>query len=304
MMKEVRIPYSSKNKDDTQTQELIVSLLSNAYVKAVMKENNLDESIIRANPWKIRSWLDHFAPCINCTGLVTCGQAIRGYYDNPVYDGVLQIEKKACRFEREKLKERSHLACFLINDMPQDLYTVTFSRINLKGESADYADLWQACVSAAMEGLGLYLCGPMGTGKSYLASCAANYYAMHGRKVCYVHYPSFTRRITSMVKTGEYDREVERMGYCDLLVLDDIGAEQVSEWNRDSILLPVLSKRYDNHLATWFTSNEDLKSLKEHFMLTRGGNMERMKAERLIERIENMSEMKTLLGEDRRKTRI
>ena len=304
MMKEVRIPYSSKNKDDTQTQELIVSLLSNVYVKAVMKENNLDESIIRANPWKIRSWLDHFAPCINCTGLVTCGQAIRGYYDNPVYDGVLQIEKKACRFEREKLKERSHLACFLINDMPQDLYTVTFSRINLKGESADYADLWQACVSAAMEGQGLYLCGPMGTGKSYLASCAANYYAMHGRIVCYVHYPSFTRRITSMVKTGEYDREVERMGYCDLLVLDDIGAEQVSEWNRDSILLPVLSKRYDNHLATWFTSNEDLKSLKEHFMLTRGGNMERMKAERLIERIENMSEMKTLLGEDRRKTRI
>ena len=304
MMKEVRIPYSSKNKDDTQTQELIVSLLSNAYVKAVMKENNMDESIIRANPWKIRSWLDHFAPCINCTGLVTCGQAIRGYYDNPVYDGVLQIEKKACRFEREKLKEISHLACFLINDMPQDLYTVTFSRINLKGESADYADLWQACVSAAMEGQGLYLCGPMGTGKSYLASCAANYYAMHGRKVCYVHYPSFTRRITSMVKTGEYDREVERMGYCDLLVLDDIGAEQVSEWNRDSILLPVLSKRYDNHLATWFTSNEDLKSLKEHFMLTRGGNMERMKAERLIERIENMSEMKTLLGEDRRKTRI
>ena len=120
MMKEVRIPYSSKNKDDTQTQELIVSLLSNVYVKAVMKENNLDESIIRANPWKIRSWLDHFAPCINCTGLVTCGQAIRGYYDNPVYDGVLQIEKKACRFEREKL---SCLMCskLLCHAWPQSM---------------------------------------------------------------------------------------------------------------------------------------------------------------------------------------
>ena len=47
-----------------------------------------------------------------------------------------------------------------------------------------------------------------------------------------------------------------------------------------------------------------MNTLKEHFMMTRGGNMERMKAERLIERIENMSEMKTLLGEDRRKTRI
>ena len=269
-----------------------------------MSENGLDESVIRANPWKMKTWLDHFAPCISCNGLTGCRQAIRGYFDNPVYDGVLQIEKKACRFEREKLKERSHLSCFLINDMPQDLFTVTFSRINLKGESAEYADLWQTCVSAAMEEKGLYLCGPMGTGKTYLAACAANYYAMHDRKVCFVHYPSFTRRITSMVKTGEYDREVERMGYCDLLVLDDIGAEQVSEWNRDSILLPVLSRRYDNHLTTWFTSNEDMNTLKEHFMMTRGGNMERMKAERLIERIENMSEMKTLLGEDRRKTRI
>ena len=304
MMREVRIPNSQGVMDDTQTQELIVSLLNNGYVRAVMSENGLDESVIRANPWKMKTWLDHFAPCISCNGLTGCRQAIRGYFDNPVYDGVLQIEKKACRFEREKLKERSHLSCFLINDMPQDLFTVTFSRINLKGESAEYADLWQTCVSAAMEEKGLYLCGPMGTGKTYLAACAANYYAMHDRKVCFVHYPSFTRRITSMVKTGEYDREVERMGYCDLLVLDDIGAEQVSEWNRDSILLPVLSRRYDNHLTTWFTSNEDMNTLKEHFMMTRGGNMERMKAERLIERIENMSEMKTLLGEDRRKTRI
>lgn len=304
MMREVRIPYQPLKKDDTQRQELIVSLLNNAYVRAIMKENGLDESVVKANPWKFQTWLDHYAPCINCTGLRTCRQAIRGYFDNPVFDGVLQIEKKACRYEREKLKERSHLSFYLINDMAEELFTVTFSRINLKGETPGYADLWQSCVSAAMDDKGMYLCGPMGTGKTYLAACAANYYAMHQRKVCFVHYPSFTRRITSMVKTGEYDKEVERMGYCDLLVLDDIGAEQVSEWNRDSILLPVLSKRYDNHLATWFTSNEDMKTLKEHFMITRGGNMERMKAERLIERIENMSEMKTLLGEDRRKTRI
>ena len=94
------------------------------------------------------------------------------------------------------------------------------------------------------------------------------------------------------------------MGYCDLLVIDDIGAESVTVWNRDTILLPVLSRRFDHHLSTWFTSNEDLETLKEHFMITNNSRMERMKAERLIERIENMSEMKTLLGEDRRKTRI
>ena len=55
---------------------------------------------------------------------------------------------------------------------------------------------------------------------------------------------------------------------------------------------------------TWFTSNEDMKSLKEHFVSTGKGGEENMKAERIIERIENLSEMKTLLGEDRRKNNI
>lgn len=72
MMREVRIPNSQGGMDDTQTQELIVSLLNNGYVRAVMSENGLDESVIRANPWKMKTWLDHFAPCISCNGLTGC----------------------------------------------------------------------------------------------------------------------------------------------------------------------------------------------------------------------------------------
>lgn len=302
MMKEA--VYSYNTQDEGRTQELINSLLHNQYVQRVMKENGLTEEIIRNYPWKMKRWLDSFAPCINCHGLRECRQAIAGFYDNPVYDGVMQIEKKACRYRREKLKEEEHLSNYLISDLPQDYRPLTFASLNLKGETQDYCIAARACMEAVRNDTGMYLYGPMGTGKTYLAACAANYYAMHGKKVCFIHYPSFTRRMASLVKTGEYQKEVERLCYCHMLVIDDIGAESVSEWNRDSILLPVLNRRYDDHLPTWFTGNEDMDTLREHFMISRSGNNEQMKAERIIERISNMCEMKTLFGEDRRKTRI
>lgn len=290
--------------DTTQTEELMESLLSNRYVLRMMQENDIDESIVRRYPWRVKKWLDDFSPCINCKGLRQCQQGIHGYYNNLAYDGILQVEKKACLFERKKLEDEKHLSMYLINDMPEDYRTVSFESLKLESEETAYRKTVSVAMQYCKEGKGLYLYGPMGTGKTYLSACAANYMARHNQKVCFIHYPSFTRKMAALVKTGEYQKEAERLCYCDFLVIDDIGAEAVTPWNRDQILLPVLSKRYDSHLLTWFTSNEDMKSLKEHFVSTGKGGEENMKAERIIERIENLSEMKTLLGEDRRKNNI
>lgn len=298
-----RMTFQSQS-DTTQTEELIESLLSNRYVLRMMQENSIDESVIRRYPWRIKKWLEDFSCCINCKGLKECRQAIRGYYNNATYDGILQIEKKACLFERRKLQEEKHLSMYLINDLPEDYRTICFESLNLEKEDPAYNKTASIAMQYCREGKGLYLCGPMGTGKTYLSACAANYMAKHDNKVCFIHYPSFTRRMAALVKTGEYQKEIERLGYCDFLVIDDIGGESVTPFNRDQILLPVLSKRYDSHLTTWFTSNEDFKTLKEHFCVTGKGGEETMKAERILERIENLSEMKTLFGEDRRKNNI
>ena len=75
----------------------------------------------------------------------------------------------------------------------------------------------------------------------------------------------------------------------------------MTEWNRDSILLPLLNARYDEGLPTWFTSNCDLVSLKIHFTFTAKGAEDELKAERILERIQTMCEIQTLTGEDRRK---
>jgi primosomal protein DnaI len=106
--------------------------------------------------------------------------------------------------------------------------------------------------------------------------------------------------MAASVSDGEYRTEFERLKFCRFLVIDDIGAESVTEWNRDAVLLPVLDARYEDGLATWFTSNCDYESLKSHFMYVRGGKEESLKASRILERIQAMCEIALLTGKDRR----
>ena len=105
-----------------------------------------------------------------------------------------------------------------------------------------------------------------------------------------------------MAYSGEFRSAVEKLSYAKFVVIDDIGAESVTEWNRDNILLPVLNARYEAKLPTWFTSNYDPAALKSHFSFTSKGNEDLLKAARIVERIEVGCELLALSCEDRRKS--
>ena len=102
----------------------------------------------------------------------------------------------------------------------------------------------------------------MGTGKTYLSACALNEAAKNKRKVAFVQCSRLSERISNYHVDSK--TEVDRLMYADFVVFDDIGAEEVSEKYR-SVLLSILDARMQNHLMTWFTSNEDFNSLKKHF---------------------------------------
>ena len=72
---------------------------------------------------------------------------------------------------------------------------------------------------------------------------------------------------------------------CELLLLDDIGAEHITPWSRDEVLEPILQHRMDEKLPTFFTSNFDYSGLEKHFTI--GGEV--VYAKRIIERIKYLS---------------
>ena len=95
--------------------------------------------------------------------------------------------------------------------------------------------------------------------------------------------------------------EITDIRLADFVVMDDIGAESCSAWVRDEVLMPILNWRMEHHKLTWFTSNEDQKSLHDHFALSSGNREEEMKAVRLMERISTLAEYVYLSGKNRRK---
>ena len=86
----------------------------------------------------------------------------------------------------------------------------------------------------------------------------------------------------------------------DILCIDDIGAEKVSEWSRDEVLGTILQTRMNHNLTTFFTSNLNLEELEKHFLITEKSD-EKIKARRIMGRIKQLSVEMELVSENRRK---
>ena len=88
--------------------------------------------------------------------------------------------------------------------------------------------------------------------------------------------------------------------YAKLLLIDDLGSETVTTWNRDEILGTILQYRMEENLPTLFTSNLTMLELETHLSTT-NKEIDKVKARRIIERIKQLTEEMTLISENKRK---
>ena len=145
---------------------------------------------------------------------------------------------------------------------------------------------------------GLYLNGNFGSGKTYMISALLNELAKSNYNVAMIYYPEFLRLLKSSFKT-DFDEQFDYARKADLLLLDDIGAENITAWSRDEILGPILQYRMDNKLATFFTSNLNIEELEIHLSESKD-EVNKLKAKRIIERIKYLTDDLKLISENKR----
>ena len=142
---------------------------------------------------------------------------------------------------------------------------------------------------------GLYLHGNFGCGKTYILSACFNEMQKRGFKTKIVYLPDLLRTIK-----GDFEAMndiMDELCRVDLLLIDDIGAEKVTDWGRDEILGTILQSRMNEHKTTFFTSNFTIKELEEH--LSNKG-IDKVKANRIIERIKQLTLDMEMLGANMR----
>ena len=148
---------------------------------------------------------------------------------------------------------------------------------------------------------GLYLYGDFGVGKSFMvAALAHDLSEKRGVSSTLLHYPSFVIDVKNAIGDGNVKTLVDEIKQAEVLILDDIGAEQSTAWVRDEILQVILQYRMQEDLPTFFTSNFNFEDLEKHFSKGKNGNDETWEARRVMERIRYLAEETRLEGENRR----
>ncbi|MCY7218168.1 primosomal protein DnaI [Streptococcus cristatus] len=146
----------------------------------------------------------------------------------------------------------------------------------------------------------IYLYGDFGVGKSYMmAALAHDLSEKRGVSTTLLHYPSFVLDVKNAINSGQVKEKIDDVKVAQVLILDDIGAEQSSPWMRDEILQVILQHRMQENLPTFFTSNFSFVDLERHFATARNGD-ETWQAKRVMERIRYLAQEVRLEGENRR----
>lgn len=151
---------------------------------------------------------------------------------------------------------------------------------------------------------GLYLSGSFGVGKTYLLGAIANELAAQGIKSTLVHFPTFAVNMKGSISRHTTDQERDAVKESPILMLDDIGADALSPWLRDDVLGVILEYRMQEELPTFFSSNFTMDALTDHLAQDTNGNVEPLKAQRIMERIRFLSREVQMVGPNLRQNGI
>lgn len=284
--------------------------LVNAY-KDALKDETFKEiidnlNIERKELVKRTSTLEECASelknCKNCKSLFECKNKIEGYFYKPmIIDNILQFNYVACDYKKEMDENTKYMENIYLYNIPKDIKNAKFSEIYVDDKNRIPVIKWlkDFIKNYQKEIKGLYLNGNFGCGKTYLISATFNELAKKNIKCAIIYWPEFLRDLKSSFDSG-YNEKYEYIKKIEVLLIDDIGAEDVTGWSRDEILGTILQYRMQEHKTTFFTSNLTLEELESHFANTKNG-VEIVKARRIIERVKQLTVDMTMLGENLRK---
>ena len=190
--------------------------------------------------------------------------------------------------ELKRIKIRENLKFYDSEIYIQEAYLKSFECFNEERQKAyDKATHFINHFKKNHYEKGLYIYGQYGTGKSYLLSAIAQELALKNIAVLFVYLPDLIRSIRQGMHEGNLEERVNKLKQADVLMLDDFGAEHMSPWFRDEIIVPVLQYRLSAKLPVFVSSNFNHTQLLDALTLTNDAS-NRLKAGRLIQRLKDL----------------
>jgi primosomal protein DnaI len=281
-------------------------------VKLRSRYPGLDEPVLRANLNRLYQMTTEFRACQECPGLAKCPNDMQGHSTDiscvqAAGQWQLNDYKTACSkwtANEQQQQIRRRITSFYVDETIIGNPYVESEMIKLDANRAIAVNQLQnyvhTTINNGLQKQGLYLKGDFGTGKTYLAGYLLQKLAKEGFSGVIVYMPEFVEDAKALMFDPQKLKEtITLMKNADLLVFDDMGAENLTPWVRDHVLGAILNHRM-NRKPTFYTSNHDLDDLEKHFSFTHKEGEEKHKGQRLMDRIRPFVDVVHVRGRNHR----
>lgn len=291
------VKKSKKAISDELRRDFVLASSDETF-KKLCNRLKCDDEILMKYTSKLTDSACELKNCSRCKGLSYCKNAVKGHvYFPTVTKDFIEFSYKSCKYFKEKKKNNT-----IFFETPKMLMNASLSELITEKERANILKYIKDFLKKKVNGetvKGLYLSGSFGSGKSYILSALLNELSLKGYKCVNINYPLLLNKLKASFSDYNYNDVMEEIMICDVLLIDDIGAENNSPWSRDEVLGTILQYRMDSDLTTFFTSNFTINELETELSETNKGT-DLIKARRIIERIKYLTVEDKLISKDKR----
>ena len=294
--------YLNKSKLE---EEYNNSLNNNPTFKKIVNKLKLPNNYLMKYTSKIEDSAKELDNCKKCKNLQNCKNSYQGYIYYPeLLNDNLVFDYTPCKYKKEQIEKDKYKDNIYLFELPKEIKEASMKNIDLtdpeRFEIIKWLKKFLDTYKKNGSKRGLYLTGNFGSGKTYLISACLNELAKKDHKIAIIYYPEFLRSLKeSFNDPEEYNNKFKYIKNVELLLIDDIGAETMTEWSRDEVLGTILQHRMQEQLTTFFTSNLTIAELEEHFSISSKG-VEKIKAKRIIERIKYLTKEMVMVSSNKR----
>lgn len=297
---------NSKEKRKKLLKDNFIKALKDEDFVNVVNELNVSDDIKSMYTSHLMDIAKKMKICNKCKGLNTCPLDVPGIREYAyVNDNIIEFAYHDCPFKDEYDKETAYLKNIYLYKMPNYIKDASFKNIykddSNRLEAIKYLKKYYDNFGKEKQ-KGLYLYGNFGCGKTYLIAALFNELAKKGIKSTIIYFPKFLTSLKASFNDPDNNFQ-DKLYYIiesPLLLIDDIGAENISNWSRDEVLGVILQYRMEENLPTFFTSNLSISELELHLSISVKAD-DKVKARRIIERIKYLADDMKMVSVNRRK---